>query len=540
MGERVFAIALAFVCACGVDGADDDVGGDAGYGNGAYPDAGPPPWPTERTPLPACEAPYPHGFVEPTVAAPVGLLAMDIRSPWQPVGVDRRVAVEIRTPGTGELDVGATGELVFDVGPGAVVVSQTPISGGRASAVLRFDAPGLHAIDLTITSGGRTGTAEVWAYDSQLPIWSMEVDDAELAQIIENAGDRAKIEMTLTIDGEPYTGTVRLHGGSSLFYRKNSFRLDLDDGQELPNGSDHIVLRGEWADKTMLRNFLGLEIFRNATWLPTPEAEILHFRINGDYYGAMWHTDRIDADFLKRNRLNKDGSLYEADPDKREYWVPGGNLTVLADLTAYRETYQHHRGADDYGDLIELIEVVLTLDDDTFAEVIPNVVKVDDYLVYAAAMAVIQNQDHIRKNYYLYRNRLGADDRWVVLPWDLDLTLGHLWTEENDILDEQIFTDASLYVGKRVPEHDYYNQLMDRLLRIPEYDARFREYVDHIAAQVYDSDFIYERIDNVLCRATPELLADRDKRASNAEYLDRVDEIYDFIDARLDYIQSAP
>lgn len=531
MGDRRPLVALALLCgACGGDAL-----ADLEIGHGVYPDAGPPPWPTQASPLPACTAPYPYGFVEPDVEEPSGLVRAILASPWQPVGVDKRVLVEIRRPGSGELDDNADGELIVELAAGGAVVSQTPIANGRASAVLRFDSPGLHAIALSMTGSGRTGTAEVWVYDGQVPVWNLEVDEDELAAIVANAGDRTRIPMQLTIDGAPYTGTVRLHGGSSIEFTKKSFRFDLDDGQALPNGSDHLVLRAEWADKTMLRNFLGLEIVRNATWLPAPEAEIVHFRINGEYYGAMWHVDRIDADFLARNGLDKNGSLYEADPQTPEYYVPGGNLTVLSGETAYRETYQHHRGPIDYADLIELIEVVLVLDDDTFCDVIGRVVRVDDYLVYMAAMAVMQNHDHIRKNYYLYRDALGDDDRWWALAWDLDLTLGHLWTEENDVLDEQIFVDGSLYVGKRAG-HGYYNQLMDRLWGIPELDARFRSYVEHIAAQVYDSDFISERIENVLCRATPELLADRAKRATNAEYLDRVDEIYEFLAGRRQYL----
>ena len=43
---------------------------------------------------------------------------------------------------------------------------------------------------------------------------------------------------------------------------------------------------------------------------------------------------------------------------------------------------------------------------------------------------------------------------------------------------------------------------------------------------------LQDRIDEMLCRATPDILADRQKRASNAEYLDRVKELIDFATAR--------
>lgn len=526
------ALAILLVAGCRAE-VDDDIMG----GHGTYPDAGPPPFPTEWTELPPCD-PDPNGFDDPVIDAASGLVFMDLASPWQPVGEPKHVRIEIRQVGTGDLDSAATGEVVLAMGPGATVVSQTPIAAGIVDAVMRFDQQGLHDISATLTVGGRTGTAQVFAYESQLPIWNMEVDEAELEAIADDPKSGVKIPMMVTIDGDLYTGTVRLHGGSSRYYRKPSWRLDFDSGQKLPDGSNHIVLRAEWADKTMLRNYLGLEVFRNMTWLPTPGAEIVHFRINGRYYGAMWHVDRIDADFLRRHDMPADGSLYEADPSGSDYYLPGGNLTPLASMEAYRETYQHHKGPHDYDDLLELIEIVLGADEGPFREVIEKIVKVDDYLVYLAVLAVIQDQDHVRKNYYLHRDANGPDDRWRVLPWDLDLSFGHLWTEQNDILDEQIFTDGSLYVGQRVPQHDYFNELMNRLWSVPELDARFRDYVSYISGEVYDTDFLDQRIDNVLCRAAPELLSDEKKRATNQEYLGRVDEIRTFAGVRRAFVES--
>jgi spore coat protein CotH len=146
---------------------------------------------------------------------------------------------------------------------------------------------------------------------------------------------------------------------------------------------------------------------------------------------------------------------------------------------------------------------------------------------------VIQNHDHIKKNYYLYRNPDETDDRWTIFPWDLELTFGHLWTEEMDVLDEQLFTDEPLEFGV-CP--GFCNQLLTRLYEVPGYQDRFYEMVGHIIETSFNADFIDELIDNALCRATPDLLADSMKRATNDEYLDRVDELRAFVQARRTYI----
>ena len=159
---------------------------------------------------------------------------------------------------------------------------------------------------------------------------------------------------------------------------------------------------------------------------------------------------------------------------------------------------------------------------------------IGEVLAYAAVEALIQNQDHLRKNFYLYRDIEAAlESRWRFLPWDMDLTWGHLWSEEEDILGEEITTDGSLWMGL---EDDFdawnHNALLHRVLGDPLHEATYEEYILHLVDDVFNEEFVDERIENMLCRTTPELLADTRKRADNDEYLDRVDELYEFLDGK--------
>ena len=47
-------------------------------------------------------------------------------------------------------------------------------------------------------------------------------------------------------------------------------------------------------------------------------------------------------------------------------------------------------------------------------------------LNYNAVQAILHNNDHVNKNYYIYRDTEGTQ-RWTLLPWDLDLTFGRIW-----------------------------------------------------------------------------------------------------------------
>lgn len=485
--------------------------------------------------LPPCEA---DGLMSqlPEVEKPSGLIQFKQSSVIQPVGISERIEVAFWDVEGKSIDKDIEGELLMETDESTIVEEIGPIVEGRAEVVVKFKTPGVHEIRGSLVNDAqRVGKVEYMAYEAKIPIWNMEIAEEDLQLILDNPGERQKVPCELTIDGAAYLSLVRIHGGSSRYYLKKSFRFDLAGGLALPGGNNHLILRAEWADKTLFRNYLGLEMYRQGTWLPASQAQIVHFRINDRYYGVMWQVERVDGDFLRSRSINPEGSLYEADPEQ-EFWIPGANLTPLSHDSFYPHVYQHQKGDIEYDDLIDLIEDTLQLPQRKFVREIGREVNVNDVLVYLATNAVFQNHDHVKKNYYLYRDPVGSETRWTIIPWDLDLTFGHLWTEEDDILSEEIVVDATLYMGKRVAEHDYYNQLTSRLLGVPEFEERFLEYVDHIAEEVMTEEFIDRHIDNVLCRAGWDILADERKRATNEEYMDRVEEILFFVEKRREFI----
>lgn len=496
------------------------------------------PWPANDSPLPRCSVPFGEERAR-EVAAPTGDVLLTPSAPLQPVGVEERIEVEVRVSGTEERDTSAAGEWVLDAGPDVAVAELGAVQRGLASAVVVFHKEGLHTLSAVFADGTheRTGSAEVIAYPPQLPVFQVTVEPNDLDEILDHPDERIKIPGVLTVEGESYETTMRIHGGSSRYYPKQSFRFDLGAGLALPDTHDHIILRAEWNDKTMLRNFLGLETIRDATWLHTPRAELVHLRVNQRYYGAMWRVERVGGDFLRTRGLNHETAiLYEADPPL-ECSIPGGNLTPLSSEEEYRCVYDLKKGETDYADLRELIEWTLLLPEGDFEAIANDEINVNDALVYWAVMAVIQNHDHIRKNYYLYRDPDRDDDRWIIIPWDLELTFGHLWTEENDVLDEGIYTDEPLDFGAH-PELGFWNEMLSRLYGVDDYRERFHELVGHILQTTFNADFIDERIDNVLCRGMADILADSRKRATNEEYLERVEEIRTFVEARRARIQN--
>lgn len=487
------------------------------------------------TPSPPCE-PWRGDYVVPSLEAPSGGLRMQPSAQLLPTNVSERIIVRVLNPDS-TLDTSATGQLRVTPTPGVSILSEGIAIAGYGEVVVQLSEVGPAPIELTLEGDARVGRVELEAYAPRLAIWQLRADEDDLDEMFSNAGDRITIDGEIEVAGERHATEFRVHGGASRDFPKKSLRLNLQ-GTELDTGESKVILRAEYNDKSMLRTWLGYELFRNGSFLPTPNSEFVHLRLNDRYYGLMHKVERIDKRFLGVHGLNDDGNLYEADPPS-ELAVPGGNLTVLGSDEDYFRTYQWHAGPGAWVDLIRFIEFTLLLPNAAFEQVIADEVQLNEYLRYLAVMAVLQNQEHIRKNYYLYRDPEAPVTGWMALPWDLDLTFGHLWSEIDDVLDERVISDSDLFVGEFAPERfGYYNQLADRVLKHPALRERFLLLVAQLLDSSFSEYFVDERVQYALCLLEPDLLADSAKRASNDEFLTRVAEISTFMRERRTYIEA--
>lgn len=492
-------------------------------------------WPQVQA-VPDC-VPWKEGqFALPILQAASGDLQLRPSATLIPTLTIERLEVRVLTPGQ-NLDTAAAGQLRVLTTPGIEIVSEGIVVDGYGEVSLRFLNEGVHQVELSLENDVRLGSVEIEAYTTQLPIWEFEIVPEEFEEILANPGERITKPGQLVVDGVTHQTTVRVHGGASRDFPKKSLRFNLKESA-LASGEDKLIVRAEYNDKSMLRTWLGYQYFRNGTMVPTPNTMFVHLRVNQRYYGLMQQVERIDKNFLKTHGLDKDGNLYEADPPI-ELSVPGGNLLPLSSDEAYYRTYQWHNGIGAWEDLIEFIEFTLQIPDNLFPLVVAAEVNLDSYLSYLAMMALLQNHDHIRKNYYIYRDPSGDDGRWMALPWDLDLTMGHLWSEVDDVLDQRIIVDADLFVGEYNPERfGYFNQLTDRVLARPLLRQRFLENVAYMMEHVVTDEFLSSRLSYAKCLLAPDLLADKNKWADNDEYLDRVQEITDFWTGRVAYIET--
>ncbi len=320
------------------------------------------------------------------------------------------------------------------------------------------------------------------------PLWRLHVLPVDLQTIVADPYTEIFVPCTLDVDDTTYAQgcRVRLKGGTSRDFPKKSFRIDFDGGVPHPGRDRKINLRAEYNDPSFLRNFLTAESMRRLSVVPTPAVQFVRLYMNDEYYGLMTEVENIDSTFLETQGLSGDGPTYESDPTLPLTQAGAGGLVPLPDPALYPQAYAQKAGPNgDFGPLMDLIERVLWRDWlDEMAGRAPAArvratVDVGEYLDYLAVLGLVQEQDHVRKNFYLTRQPTAeGPDLWMVVPWDLDMSFGCLWDEaaQNTICDstvvDQAFDRGTLLAGEAAgyPEQYYYNQLIQQVLA----DGRLR------------------------------------------------------------------
>jgi hypothetical protein len=284
------------------------------------------------------------------------------------------------------------------------------------------------------------------------------------------------VPCSVSADGVSYAGptTLAVHGGSSRDLPKLSFAVETAS-DEHPGYAEKMVLRAEYNDASSLRNILGLELFRRSTDLPTPRTRFRRLYINGALFGLMVEVERVGSDFLEIRGRDTRASMYESEPANEIASTGPGALVPLDDPAIYRQAYDQKTGSvAGVADVVYLIEQVLAPDyyegqlSGNFLARTRRQIHLDGYVSYLANNALLQNQDHVRKNFYFSRQTVGGRLAWEFYPWDLDLTQGCLW---NDVTGTS-FCGAPVYndppdvgrigpdSGLTYPTDGFYNLLM--------------------------------------------------------------------------------
>jgi spore coat protein H len=231
---------------------------------------------------------------------------------------------------------------------------------------------------------------------------------------------------------EWYRVGVRFKGNSSLQSSwqngnlKLSFKLDFDeyedDYPQIDNqrfyGFKKLSLKNNFDDKSMLREKVATDVFRNAGLAASHTAFYTLYVDYGEgpvYFGLYTLVEEVDDTVLDDQFADGGGNLYK----------PDGDAASFAEGTFDEEEYVKKTNEDeaDFSDVERLLTILhhdaRTNDAATWRSDLDAVFDTDVFLKYLAVNTVVQNWDtygRMTHNYYLYNDPNTEKLTWI--PWD--------------------------------------------------------------------------------------------------------------------------
>ena len=341
---------------------------------------------------------------------------------------------------------------------------------------------------------------------SQLPTIQWFVEDEAAADT--DAGTRA----SAWFRGEFYDNFfVRRRGGSTTGFPKKSYKFDFNSHEHFRFDPDvgraeEINLNQTWSDKSYIRHQLSFEMY-DRCGSPGSESFVVRLHRNGQFHSLNAFVEQPDKRMLKREGLDDRGALYKmfnafTSPGAKKNREWEGN----ADLVAFIAAINNTTGAQ--------------LDQNIFDQV-----DVPRQLNYLAATVLAQNNDNMRKNYYLYRDSDGSGE-WFQIAWDTDLTWGKhfmagghtgdtiLWNSDYREYDSNgnYISPSHPFVGPdELQGNRSWNHLIDKLYENPRFAEMFRCRLRTVMDELFAPPVLENRIAELESQLTPDAAEDTAK-----------------------------
>ena len=318
-------------------------------------------------------------------------------------------------------------------------------------------------------------------------------------------------------NGELYDNAfIRIRGGTARSWPKKSYKLEFnDDHQFVLNPSaprvDEVDLNATYTDKSYLRARLTSE-FQLAAGQPSPETYHVRIQENGEFFSIAFMVEQPDRDFLRRNGMDPEGSLYKGGPGS--YYTPNS-------LGAFEKKT---RDDEDKSDLAALMDGLQLVGDELERFLFDNV-DLAAQINFMATNVITQNIDASDKNHFLYRDTNGTGE-WRMLPWDLDLVFGPDALNTDYMAADENTRGATYpnavhpFLGSRAfPLHaGKINMLLDGIITNPKTREMFLRRVRTLTDEFLATGYFHNRIDELVNMLSAEVPIDRAKWGTSAHF----------------------
>ena len=309
-----------------------------------------------------------------------------------------------------------------------------------------------------------------------------------------------KYESSVLTDSIPAIG-FRLRGNTSLNAEKQSFKISFNTYNSVTwQGLQKMNLNGSANDPSMIRSKICWDVLRDAN-LPSARSSFVKLYINNEYRGLYSNIEHIDEIFA---------NLYFPDSKYSSQFkclYPAPLDYISSNPTSYNYVEFGRRPYDqttndytqDYRELSAFISIINQTSIADLPCTLERKFDVDSWLRYAALDVLMGNWDdyiYNKNNFYLQLDY--HTGQFHYLPYDLDNTLGIDWVGQN-------WTTRNVMSWAPSSES---RPLFKRLLEVPEYSARYQNYIREYAQSIFSPSVIAQKAAQMIALIAPAVAND--------------------------------
>ena len=318
---------------------------------------------------------------------------------------------------------------------------------------------------------GRTETA--------LPVYKLRIAPTDMQRLHENARSNKTVPATMIYRGEVFDHLqMRIRGAYARSWPKKSYRV-IFHREQLFRGRNRLNLNSAWRDPAMIREVLAYRIYQ-AAGSYSLRSRLVKLELNNAFWGLYVEVEQPDKRYLEAQGL-ENAALYKADSSRNR-----SDERFFENEQVYPQHYRKETNEEQpYSDLASFCRQLAS---PTASELWSDLERRHRLLNYLCATAILQNWDGFNKNHHI-----GFEDndpqRWFLLPWDLDRTLGDSW---NWRFDE---TELSIWLGTaEQPGVTGWNRVFDAALKDPSMRRAYRNRLKELLLNVFTDDWIATEI----------------------------------------------
>lgn len=352
------------------------------------------------------------------------------------------------------------------------------------------------------------GAYQLPRLQASIPTYALSVDEGLLQKFMEDPTLAAQAA-TFEAGGKRWSATMNVRGGSSRWYPKKSWRIELPDGERF-DGRRKLNLIAEMADRTMMVEKLAYDLL-SAAQVPASGARYVRLVVNGKYRGLYLDLERVDKALTGRlGFLDDDPSIYRCGKQDCE---------LKLDTEWWQQPWEKQTNEDQpHDDLEAFLRLVNRGSEVTFADALEENLDVEAYVRMMAIDAVISNDIMMDAGSYLVHDH--ATGKWSFLPWDYNNSAARWWPNYGLGMEAPAKTPVPMYSAFDPRVATFYRQrlpgarqrcaaegrtdcvyqpafstLNTRIFANPKLRARYLAALEHTLDTLFRDEVLHPRID---------------------------------------------